>query len=146
METEWALSDDVFEIINNYFGPFYVDLFASNNNKKCKNYVSWKPDPYAIAVDAFTIYWSNMHFYAFPPFNLILLTLQKIIEDKAEGVLVVPLWKTQAWFPLFNSMLTSRLFVFGTDSKLLFSPFSKVHPLASNLTLSVARLSGKRIN
>ena len=37
----------------------------------CLQYISWKPDPQAYAVDAFTQNWADMKFYAFPPFSLI---------------------------------------------------------------------------
>lgn len=66
--TEWELSSDAYGVIERTFGPFDVDLFASKNNTKCKKYVSWLPDPEAIAVDAFTLNWSDSFFYAFPPF------------------------------------------------------------------------------
>lgn len=77
--------------IEKRFGPFSVDLFASRLNKKCNKFYSRFPDPEAESVDAFTRSWKNEFFYAFPPFALILRTLRKIINDKAIGVLVVPL-------------------------------------------------------
>ena len=143
VETEWALSNKVFKIIFEKLGPFDIDLFASQNNNKCKNYVSWKPDPFSVAIDAFTISWTNKNFYAFPPFSLILKTLQKIIDDRAVGVIVVPLWESQAWFPLFQSLTCSEILTFGPANDLLTSPFSTVHPLAGSLILAAAKLSGK---
>ncbi|XP_068713259.1 uncharacterized protein [Montipora foliosa] len=47
-----------------------VDLFASRLNHKLETYVSWKPDPFATFIDAFTIDWGPHSFYAFPPFCL----------------------------------------------------------------------------
>ena len=53
--TEWALNADVFaNIVHTFFLP-EIDLFASALNYKVQKYVSWLPDPYAYAVDAFTI-------------------------------------------------------------------------------------------
>jgi len=89
-ETEWSLGQPYFDKINLYLGPFDIDLFASTINNKCPNFVSWFPDPLALAVDAFSLNWSGFFFYAFPPFILILRVLRKIITDKAEGVVVVP--------------------------------------------------------
>ena len=37
-------------------------------------------------------------FYAFPPFSVIAACLQKIEQDQATGVLLVPIWWTQPWF------------------------------------------------
>ncbi|KAB0790144.1 hypothetical protein PPYR_15533, partial [Photinus pyralis] len=98
-ETEWSLASYAFEKIIKAFGRPLIDLFASKNNFKCPKYVSWQKDPGSMAVDAFTISWSNLFFYAFPPFSMILRSIQKISEDKADGILVVPYWPSQPWFP-----------------------------------------------
>lgn len=37
------------------FGPFDIDLFATHINVKCEIYISWFPDPFAVAFDAFTL-------------------------------------------------------------------------------------------
>lgn len=120
-----------------------IDLFASRNNSKCKTFVSWRRDPDAFAVDAFTLSWTDLRFYAFPPFSLILKVLQKILADGATGVLVVPLWKTQPWFPLFSSMLITQPIVFPSSPNLLLFADRCLHPLNKNLTLAAAILSGK---
>ena len=100
-DTEWELNEDAFSQITHYFGYPEIDLFASRSNAKCPRYITWKNDPDAYAVDAFTISWKNKLFYAFPPFSLITKTMQKIINDKANGIVVVPYWPTQPWFPVF---------------------------------------------
>jgi hypothetical protein len=69
--TEWALHHEVFGQISQTFFLPEVDLFASRLNHKVEKYISWKPDPQAYAVDAFTQNWADMKFYAFPPFSLI---------------------------------------------------------------------------
>ncbi|XP_036146143.1 uncharacterized protein LOC118646722 [Monomorium pharaonis] len=104
-ETEWCLQQSYFDKISSVFGFFDIDLFASSINKKCPCFVSWLPDPLAFAVDAFSLHWGSFYFYAFPSFILILRTLRKIITDKAEGVLVVPWWPAQPWFPLFEQLM-----------------------------------------
>lgn len=91
----WELADDAFQVICKKFNRPEIDLFASRLNKKCSKFVSWHNDPEAFRVDAFTLKWSTYFFYAFPPFCLILKVLQKIILDKAEGIVLVPLWPTQ---------------------------------------------------
>ena len=37
----------------NHLGPHSVDLFATRHNRLLDCFVSWKPDPSAIAIDAF---------------------------------------------------------------------------------------------
>lgn len=141
-DTEWELGDYAFRKITHKFGTPKVDLFANRCNSKCPVYVSWKSDPDAWAIDAFTIPWENLNFYAFPPFSVILKTLQKIINDKAEGIIVVPYWPTQPWFPLFRR-LCSDIIYFEPNINLLKSPFRTVHSLHRTLTLAAARCSGK---
>nr|CAH7765859.1 unnamed protein product [Callosobruchus chinensis] len=143
VDTEWALADSCFQMLTNSFGFPDIDLFASRVNKKCETYVSWHTDPYASAVDAFTIDWSGLFLYVFPPFSVILRTLEKIIADKAQGILVVPMWPNQPWYPTFMSLLV--------DSPLIFKPkhdlfsFGRLHhPLSAHLSLMGGLLSGKR--
>lgn len=81
-ETEWSLNQQVFDYITQCLGYAEIDIFASMNNNKCQRYISWLRDPGAEAVDAFTIHWGNLFFYAFPLFSQILRTLQKIISDR----------------------------------------------------------------
>ena len=60
--------------------------------------MSYKPDPNAYAVDAFSLDWSKLQFYAFPPFCCISQYVQKIKTDKEEGILVTPHWPTQQFY------------------------------------------------
>lgn len=93
-DTEWELNNDAFKDVIRCFGSPQIDLFASRCNTKCPIYVSWKMDPEAQAVDAFTLSWKDCYFYAFPPFSLMTKVLQKIIHEKAEGIVVAPYWIT----------------------------------------------------
>ncbi|XP_067045964.1 uncharacterized protein [Acropora muricata] len=68
---EWSLTDRAFtRILEDFCFTPSVDLFASRLNHKLETYVSWKPDPFATFIDAFTIDWGPQSFYAFPPFCL----------------------------------------------------------------------------
>ena len=77
--TEWQLNDCVFNEINPNFGEFEIDLFASRLKEKVKNYASWKPDPNAQFIDAFSSSWESFAFYAFPPFSMIMKCIEFII-------------------------------------------------------------------
>ena len=146
IDTEWELCEEAFEKIIKKFGSFTIDLFATYSNKKVKKFCSRFPNPDVFKVDAFTISWTNEKSYAFPPFALVLPTLKKFINDKAEGILVVPnsTWPTQPWFPLFNSLLRGSSIIFKPSKKLLLSPCREItHPLAKTLSLVAGRLSGK---
>lgn len=81
-DTEWESCNYAFNQIVEKFGCPEVDLFANKLNTKCKQFFSWMPDSKALNIDAFTVRWTNLKFYAFPPFSLILKPLVKI---KPEG-------------------------------------------------------------
>ena len=49
--------------------------------------------------------WNTENFYAFPPFSLISRVLQKIENENAEGILIVPAFTTQPWFPRLLRLL-----------------------------------------
>lgn len=145
-DTEWELSFRAFELIKKELGAPEIDLFASHANAKCPIYISWKRDINSCAIDAFTVPWTNFFFYAFPPFSLILRCLQKIQNDNARGIMVVPLWPAQAWFPLFQRMMTTDYIILGPSAKLILSFSREAHALATNLSLVAAVLCGKRSN
>ena len=52
---EWSLQPNVFRWITQRLWYPEIDLFASPLNAKVKKFVSWRPDPEACTVDAFTI-------------------------------------------------------------------------------------------
>lgn len=106
LDTEWTVATQAFKDIVSFFGRQpEIDLFASLGNTKCSVYISRFPEKEAVEVDAFTVDWSKWYFYAFPPFALVLRTLEKIIDDNASGILIVPNWPNQPWYPLFMSLL-----------------------------------------
>lgn len=92
---EWMIRSDIFQQITDLWGEPSIDLFASRLNHQVSCYVSWKPDPGAAFIDAFSITWDKHFFYAFPPFSLIARCLQKAQTDCAEGLIIVPMWPTQ---------------------------------------------------
>ena len=66
---------------------------------------------------------------------MILRTLQKIEAEGAKGVLVVPYWPAQAWFPVYQSLLISKPIYLHPDKNLLKSPLRNHHPMWKNITL-----------
>lgn len=140
--TEWSLANQVFEKLEKQFIKFNIDLFASRLNAKVGQYASWKPDPNALFVDAFSSNWKNYSFYAFPPFSLILKTLHKIKMDHATGVIICPIWPTQVWFPVLMQMLVRAPLVLPPDIlELPFNPTLK-HKQSKSLRLMACHLSG----
>lgn len=142
-DIEWNLSDSEYQKVKSFFGEPVIDLFASRTNAKCKLYISWKPDPDAMTVDAFTINWKHIgFFYAFPPFSLILKCIQKIIKDEAIGIIIFPYWPSQPWFPLLHKIRQSNILYLTPDSNISLSSFRTPLLPVRQFTLAAAVLSG----
>ena len=120
-----------------------IDLFASRLNHKLPRYVSYNPDPQALAINAFTIKWINYNCYIFPPFSVIGRVIQKIIQEKVETVvLIAPIWPTQVWFPQMLRQISQQSYILPKNSLYLPQDSTRIHPI-QNLRLGVFILSGK---
>nr|CAH7762120.1 unnamed protein product [Callosobruchus chinensis] len=75
-----------------------IDLFASKLNAKCKIYASW-----------------------------LAKVLDKISNYKATGIVIVPNWPTQPWYPLFKKLLISNPIVLELMKNLLLHYIRALH-------------------
>ena len=142
---EWSLNSNVFKLLCKHLGKPDIDLFASRLNTQCNKYVSYKPDPNAFQVDAFSINWSNITGYIFCPFSIIGKVLSKIVQDEATVLMVVPCWQTQPWFPQFVRLIkadTKPLLIRAHQELLQLPGTPYMHPLCNKLNLVAARLCG----
>ena len=141
---EWSITSLTFNQISLMFGAPDIDLFASRTNCKLAKYVSWKPDPGCFAVDAFSILWSGLYPYCFPPFSQLSRTVNKMQREELEDmILIIPLWPTQSWYPLVLRMIVAPPLVFKADRAHLFLPHrpEEIHPLHPALSLAALKLS-----
>ena len=108
VDTEWMLQSKLLNLAleNLCFKP-EIDPLATNINTQFGKYAAFRPDPGAMYIDAFSIDWSDLKFYAFPPISVIPRVFSKVKQDSAEGVIVVPFWLTQVWYPAMLKMLVS---------------------------------------
>ena len=129
--SEWKLREGVFKQIVNTFSKPDIDLFASRINHPLSNYISWRSDPGAQAVDAFSINCSPTYNYCFPPFSIILKVLQKIQQDKPQAIVVVPYWTTQNWFLVLLGILVDHPLIMTASLNILYLPTHPTtpHPL-----------------
>ena len=132
-------------IIQPFLKDREIDLFASR--LKLQRYVSWRPDPYAVATDAFSIDWGQLKAYAFPPFNLIPRTLMKVISDNANLLLVAPVWQAQHWWPLLLRLTVKHPVLLRSSQTLLEDPSNPraVHPMYPRLQLAVWTISNSSV-
>ena len=99
VSTEWTLAHSVLTPVWDAWWTPHVDLFATRFSHRLPLFVSPVPDPQAYAVDAFSIPWSGLLAYAFPPIPVLGKVLRKAREDQATLILVAPYWPAQPWFP-----------------------------------------------
>lgn len=97
--TEWTLARSVLKPVWEAWWTPHIDLFATQFSHRLPVYVSPVPDPHAYAVDAFSISWSGLLSYAYPPVPILGRVLRKAREDQASLILVAPRWPAQPWYP-----------------------------------------------
>ena len=94
-------------------------------------------------MDAFSRTWKEFNnFYAFSSFSLVLRCLQKVAVEQARGVIIVPMWPTQPWFPKLTQMLVSAPLLLPKN--VLSLPFNNAmsHKLHRGLYLLACPISG----
>ena len=125
--SNWRLHPNLFKALNKLWGPFEVDLFADRLNSQLPMFYSWKPDPAAMAIDAFQQDWNTVRGYAFPPFALVGRCLAKIAKEQADLILVTPAWQSQSWYPRIMHMVVDHPVLFPPEKDLLQSPAQENH-------------------
>lgn len=145
-ESEWKLEEASLKGALSQLG-FYpdIDLFASRINYQFEKYVSYRPDPQAFAIDAFKLEWSQLKFYAFPPFSVIPALLSKVQHETALGICVLPDWPTQPWYAKALRMAKQKPVYLKARRNLLQLPShpKETHPLWHKLNLMICLLSGR---
>lgn len=101
---EWTLNQATAKALFKKWGKPHIDLFASAHNYQCKHYVSLHADNKAWGTNAFTLNWSNLHVLIFPPFSLIGRVINKVNRDRPVGILIVPDWPSQPWYPSLRNL------------------------------------------
>eukprot|EP00794_Sanderia_malayensis_P004332 gene4332-4905_t len=146
IDTEWVLNPHYLaKALSDISLSPTIDLFASRVNKQFEEYVSYRPDPYAKHIDAFSISWSDQNFYCFPPFSCIMKTVRKIVQGNARGILVVPDWSIQTRYPILLAILEQPPILLRSSAKLWTIPSQPdlSHPLHKSLKLTICLVSGK---
>ena len=99
IQTEWSLSQHVFNLLCLKWARPQVDLFATRFSNKLPKFVSPVPDQTAWAVDAMSLSWENLDVYAFPPVSLLNQVISKVMDEGFYGmILIAPGWPNMPWF------------------------------------------------
>ena len=106
----WSIDDVSFQNINKAFGPFTIDRFADDLNKKLHRFNSKYHCPYTEGVNAFSIDWKGENNWICPPVHLIGSVLRHMRLCKCSGTLLVPVWPSSYFWPLIypNGRLMSK--------------------------------------
>lgn len=144
--SNWRLDPHLFQRLNQVLGPLNVDLFADRLNAQLSKFASWKPDPQAMATDAFQLSWAEIQGYAFPPFCMIGRCLKKVEKERCSLIIITPAWHSQPWYPRLLEMSVELPVLLPKTRNLLTSPKGEKHPLTVQGTLSLVawKISGNR--
>jgi hypothetical protein len=100
---DYKLNPSVFAELNQAWGPFDVDLFASFDNHQLPRYYSRFHTPNCQGIDAFTFHWGNgQNNWANPPFKFISRAWCKAKECKARLTMLVPFTPSALWWHLIT--------------------------------------------
>ena len=84
------------------WGPHSVDRFACNYNTKLAHFNSRFYQPGTKAVDTFTQDWKYDNNWLVPPVSLIVKVINHLKLCKAEGSIVVPVWKSSYFWTVLS--------------------------------------------
>ena len=100
---DWEITEGFLEFLEEKWGPFTIDRFASFDNSKCERFNSKFLVPGTEAVDAFTQDWRFDHNLLVPPVKHIVRVLNLIRSMSGiRAVLVAPLWTSAHFWPLLR--------------------------------------------
>jgi hypothetical protein len=113
---DWKMKSIVFKQLLQKW-DLQVDRFANHLNHQLPRFNSRLLCPGTEAIDAFQQQWTGVMNYWLTPFYLINRVLRQVLEQKAIGVIVVPQWYNQPWFPLLE-VITVEILQLGMGSQI----------------------------
>ena len=137
LPTEWTIAHQALIPLWQAWGKPMIDLFATQYSARLPVYVSPMRDPQAYARNAFSIPWTDLSAYAFPPTALIPQVLEKFRLERPRLILITPGWPTQMWYPELLSLSHVQALPLRLSQKSLVQPRTGVphgNPQLLNLT------------
>lgn len=133
---DWVVSYEIFNFLNEFWGPHTFDRFANCDNSKLGKFSSLYWNPGTLAVNAFTCNWANENNWLVPPVSLAARAINHIVRCKAKGTLIVPKWPFAVFWPLIfkaegvyhyyvkdvlEFFETDRIFMSGNNANSIFA-------------------------
>jgi hypothetical protein len=81
--------------------PVTLDAFTCHQSRVCLRSVSRLSEPAALASDGLALDWRQEVVWLNPPWALLPDIIGKLAPERPAGVLIVPCWTTQVWWPSF---------------------------------------------
>jgi hypothetical protein len=100
----WTLLGETVELLQASLGDWQVNHFAEASNQKAPAFNSHFKSPGCQAIDAFSQDWRGWVNLLVPPIPLVGQALAHLIKCQAVGILVMPHWPGQEWWPLLMAM------------------------------------------
>ena len=97
---DWQITQGLFMELNELWGPYTVDCFASFYNKKLDRFFSRFWNPGCAGVDAFYQSWTGENCLVVPPVSIVSRVLQYMSSQQCCGTLIVPEWPSASFWPL----------------------------------------------
>jgi ribonuclease HI len=124
---DWMLNKEIFLQLNNMWA-LTVDRFACDYNSQLPRFNSRLWCKGTEAVDCFGQDWSQERNYWLPPLGLIHRVIRQVIEQRAAGLIIVPRWVAQPWWPILG-MITVKVTELGFGSEIFIKSRSgKMEP------------------
>lgn len=97
---DWILKSEIVKQLEDRWGKFAKDRFASQLNAKMERFNSLHFCPGSEAVDCFSQDWKGAVIYLCPPFTMIHRAITHAKECGALIIIIVPVWVTAPWWPM----------------------------------------------
>ena len=125
---EWGIQKKYIRMLEKLAGQQVdCDVFASFLNRKTHKYYSKLAEVESAGVDAFMQDWGeNQYNYVCPPVSLAIETYKKMAAEPSRGVLVLPYWKRNPFWPVITF-----------DGIHLRREFTKFHDFRARITTGI---------
>ncbi|KAA6357644.1 MAG: hypothetical protein EZS28_046829 [Streblomastix strix] len=86
-----------------------LDVFANRRNRQCKRFYSLMPDSWLKGQDGLSKCWIGEISLLHPPILFIWRTINKIMGKKIKGMIIVPSWTSQSWWPDLQKLIVKMI-------------------------------------
>ncbi len=94
---DWMLRRELYQQLEDRWGPHLVDLFASNANNQRERFYSLHWCRGSAGVNDFASYWGCGPVWISCPYRLLDRVWRKLRGDGTVATVLVPLWRSSTW-------------------------------------------------